>query len=153
MDQRSKRGYLRQRPFGAGGEGGAPLGVKTGYNPGECNIGSAEIRRRTQSGWAGLTLTVILWGALIAFRVLAPWRLLLFFPAFFGAVGFLQAAMHFCAGFAMRGVFNFGPQVGQTSAIEKEEFKLKDRRKAGQIILLSALIGIVVALGGFFLAV
>jgi hypothetical protein len=29
-----------------------------------------------------------------------------------GATGFLQAAMHFCAGFGMRGLINFGSEIG-----------------------------------------
>jgi hypothetical protein len=120
------------------------------YIPGVCNIGPAEIRRRLQSGWIGLAATVLLWAAFLIFHVPSPWRLLLFFPASLGSSGFLQAAFHFCANFGMRGVFNFGPNVGKTDTVEQAEFRSKDRRKAQLIGLSSALIGAAVAIVGFF---
>ena len=49
-----------------------------------------------------------------------------FFPATAGAAGFLQSAFHFCFGFAMRGVY--------------------------LVALYSILIGIAVAVAGFFLS-
>jgi hypothetical protein len=121
------------------------------YVPGVCNIGPAEIRRRSQIGWIGSGVTILLWLAFSIFRVPAPWRLLLFFPASMGATGFFQSALHFCAGFGMSGVFNFGPEVGKTESVEQAEFRLKDRRKARLIALYSALVGIVVAIAGIFL--
>jgi hypothetical protein len=121
------------------------------YTPGVCNIGPAEIRKRRQAGWLGLGATILLWAIFFIFRVAAPWRLLLFFPAAMGATGFLQAALHFCAGFGMRGVFNFRSEVGQTDTVEQAEFRLKDRRKASLIGLYSVLAGAVVAIAGFLL--
>jgi hypothetical protein len=74
------------------------------YVPGICNIGPAEIRRRKQSGWLGVGLTILLWAAFLIFRVPAPWRLFLFLPAMIGATGFFQAALHFCAAFGIRAI-------------------------------------------------
>ena len=125
--------------------------TKVEYVPGVCNIGPAEIKRRRQGGWFGLGATIILWVALWIFRVPAPWRLLLFFPATMGAAGFIQAALHFCAGFGMRGVFNFGSEVGKTETVEQTEFRRKDRRMALHIGLYSGLIGIATAIAGFLL--
>jgi hypothetical protein len=121
------------------------------YIPGICNIGPAEIRRRRQSGWAGLAVTILLWGIFWILRVPAPWRLFLFLPATIGATGFFQAALHFCAGFGMRGVFNFGSEVGKTETIEQADFRLKDRRKSNLIFLYSVLVGVAVAIAGFLL--
>jgi hypothetical protein len=121
------------------------------YIPGVCNIGPAEIKRRRQAGWMGLSVMILLWIAFFYFHVPAPWRLLLFFPAAMGATGFLQAAMHFCAGFGMQGVFNFGPTVGKTETVEQMEYRQKDQRKAIQIILYSILIGIVAAMAGYLI--
>jgi hypothetical protein len=121
------------------------------YVPGICNIGPAEIRRRKQSGWLGVGLTILLWAAFLIFRVPAPWRLFLFLPAMIGATGFFQAALHFCAAFGIRGVFNFGSEVGKTDTVEQAEFRRADRRKARLIGLYSALVGIAIALAGYFL--
>ena len=123
------------------------------YVPGECNIGPAEINRRKRSGWFGLGVTILLWAAFLVFRVPAPWRLTLFFPAFLSAEGFLQAAFHFCAGFGMQGVFNFGSEVGKTETVEQAAFRRKDKRKALLISLYSALIGIAIAILGFVLII
>ena len=125
--------------------------TKVKYMPGVCNIGPAETKRRRQGGWFGSGATIILWVALWIFRVPAQWRLSLFFPATMGATGFIQAALHFCAGFGMRGVFNFGPEVGRTETVEQTEFRRKDRRMALQIGLYSGLIGIAIAIAGFLL--
>ncbi len=127
------------------------MAMMTEYVPGVCNIGKAEIRRRRQSGWLGLAATIVLWGVFWILRVPAPWRLFLFLPATIGATGFLQAALHFCAGFGMRGVFNFGSEVGKTESVEQAEFRRKDRRKSNLIFLYSVLVGAAVAVAGVLL--
>ena len=86
----------------------------------------------------------------IIFRVPAGWRLFLVLPAGAAATGFLQSALHFCAGFAMRGVFNFGAAVGTTETVEQAEFRRKDKAKALQIFGWSVLIGVGVAVIAFF---
>ena len=123
------------------------------YIPGVCNIGRAEIRQRQLIGWVALAATVGFWIAFAVIPVPAPWRLLLFFPASLAATGFLQAAWHFCAKFGLRGVFNFGPNAGQTDTVEQAEFRRQDRRTALKIIALSALAGAVVAAVAYFLPV
>ena len=127
--------------------------AKQEYVPGACNIGPAEIRRRMQSGWVGLGVTILLWAAFVIFRVPAPWRLLLFFPAVTSASGFLQAGMRFCAAFGMRGVFNFASEVGKTETVAQAEFRVKDHRKARLIALYAALIGAAAAIAAFFLVI
>ena len=129
------------------------MATKQEYIPGICNIGPAEIKRRRQSGWLGLGATILLWAAFLVFHVPAPWRLFLFFPAAMSATGFLQAALHFCAGFGSRGVFNFGPEVGKTETVEQVEFRQKDQRKARLILLYSVMIGIAIAIAGFLLII
>jgi hypothetical protein len=121
------------------------------YIPGICNIGPAEIQKRKMAGWLGLSATIIVWVLFWIFHTPAPWRLLLFLPAAGSAVGFLQAAFHFCAAFGMLGVFNFGSQVGKTESVAQAEFRRKDQQKAIQIIIYSAMIGMAVAGLGYFL--
>jgi hypothetical protein len=120
------------------------------YIPGVCNIGRAEIRQRKVIGWVALAATVGLWGGCLVWRAPAVWRLVLFFPATIAAIGFLQAAWHFCAKFGLGGVFNFGPHVGRTDSVEQAEYRRKDRRTAWQIIGLSVLAGVVVGAAAYF---
>jgi hypothetical protein len=120
------------------------------YVPGVCNIGRAEIAKRKQVGWIGAIVTFAVWIVLFITRVPVPWRLLLFFPASLAASGFLQASMHFCAGFGSRGLFNFGDKVGMTETVIQAEFRAKDKKKARQILVLSMLIGVAVAVVTYF---
>jgi hypothetical protein len=99
-----------------------------------------------------MSVTAVLWFIFILLRVPAPWRLLLFLPASLSATGFLQAAFHFCAGYGMQGVFNLGDQLRAVTRIGNPAARSKDRRKAQRIILLSAVIGVAVALVGYFTA-
>lgn len=119
--------------------------TKNQYVPGVCNIGSAEIEKRKQAGWAGLAAIVVLWGIFMYLSVVPAWRLLLFFPAMISATGFLQAYMRFCAYFGFASLFNFA-DVGKTDTVRQTEFRAQDRRKAWQIVIYSMLIGITVAL-------
>jgi len=114
------------------------------YIPGVCNIGPAEIKKRKQAGWMGLIATVLLWVVFVWFGVAPAWRLLLFFPAMMSATGFLQAYMHFCAYFGFASLFNFG-DVGKTDSVQQAEFRVKDRKKAWQIVIYSVLVGAAVA--------
>lgn len=110
-----------------------------------CNIGPAEIRRRRNGGIGAAVVA----GAVVAATVLTgvpkPLRLLAVLPAAGAATGFIQAATHFCAGFGMRGVFNFG-DTGSTDTIEQAEFRAEDQAKAKRIIAASLAIG--AAVGG-----
>jgi hypothetical protein len=114
------------------------------YQPGVCNIGAAEIRIRRLVGFVGLGISVILIAIFVAFSVPAPWRAFVLLPAGLGAAGFLQAALHFCARFAMAGLFNFGANGDSQEAVYEAEFRRKDQRKAYTIIGLSALISFAV---------
>lgn len=125
--------------------------TKNHYIPGVCNIGPAEIAKRKQAGWSGLIATVILWGIFITFGTPHAWRLLLSLPSAMAASGFLQARMHFCAYFGFASLFNFGSAVGNTDDVLEAEFRAKDRKKAWQIAIYSALIGLAVALIAFSL--
>ncbi len=123
--------------------------TQTGYEPGVCNIGAEEIRRRRYAGWIGLVITAVAFAVLVASGVNPWWRLLLFFPAAASASGFLQARLRFCAGFARRGIFNFST-LGQAEQIDDEEARAADRRAGSQITLHASLIGAAVAVASVF---
>lgn len=121
------------------------------YQPGVCNIGPAEIRQRRTSGWIGAVVTVVAIAAFVLFDVPAPIRLLAFLPAALAASGFLQAGLHFCANFGMRGLFNVTAGLGSQESVMEADFRRADQRKATQIIVFSILIGAVVAVVAFLL--
>jgi hypothetical protein len=121
------------------------------YVPGVCNIGPAEIAMRKRTGWFGFALAVCLWGILTALRASAPWFFLLLIPSGISATGFIQARMHFCAAFGMRGRFNFGSEMGKTDTALQAEFRAQDKKKALQIFVYSALVGIGAALAAYIL--
>lgn len=116
------------------------------YVPGVCNIGSAEIRRRRRFGHFALAATIA--AALILTALAAPVAafLLVGLLAAAAAEGYLQAYLHFCAGFASRGLYNLGPVAGQTTQIASPEARLVDRAQARRISLLAGEIGLLVGL-------
>jgi hypothetical protein len=132
------------RPAGADRDENDGMKQTAVYQPGVCNIGPAEIRRRRQSGWVGLGIAAVYLIIAFAFGWAAPWRLLVAVPVFLAAQGFLQAAFHFCVGFASRGLYNFGA-LGTEESVQDAEFRKKDQRKGLQITLLATAIAVVVA--------
>ena len=123
--------------------GAGPLNV-VDYAPGVCNIGPAEIARRRMAGHVGLAVGVAAHVALVALGAPHWTRLILFLPAAASASGYLQAFLHFCAGFGSRGVFNLGP-VGTVQAVADPIAKARDRARSMQIGVASVLIGVAVA--------
>lgn len=117
----------------------------TGYQPGVCNIGPAEIRKRRASGFVGLAVAVVFLVVAFVLRWPAPWRLLVALPVFLAAQGFLQAAFHFCVGFATRGLYNFG-DLGTQETVQEAEFRRQDRRKALRISALAFAAAVIVAI-------
>ena len=114
-----------------------------GYQAGVCNIGPAEISRRRRSGHVGTIVAVGLFIVLVVLGVPPIWRLLVALPAAIGAVGYLQARRHFCAAFAMQGVFNLGELGSQASVVDPEAAR-RDRAAAIRLFLQAAGIGLLV---------
>lgn len=122
------------------------------YQPGVCNIGPAEIRKRRISGYAGAAIAIVFLVVAFALNWAAPWRLLVAVPVFLSAQGFLQAAFHFCVGFASRGLYNFG-DLGAEESVHQAEFRRKDRATALRITLLAFAIAVAVALIAYLVPV
>jgi hypothetical protein len=130
--------------------GGAPAGVSTGYQPGVCNIGPREIRRRRRTGHAGLAATVGLLAILLAIGAPPLARLLIAVPAAVSASGYLQAWLKFCAGFASLGIYNFG-ESGESVTVADKAARAADRRRGLQISAASFAIGAAVGLAAMLL--
>ena len=120
------------------------------YIPGVCNIGRSERRARLVAGWVGLVGTVALFWGCWYMKVVPIWRTIVFLPAMLAAIGFLQSYLGFCAGFGLKGAFNFGSNIGATDTVEQAEYRKKDQQKAISIIRFSAVIGLLVAIGAYF---
>ena len=120
------------------------------YRPGVCNIGPVEIARRRRAGHVGLAATAVTLGVLVAIDAPPAARLLVALPAASAAAGYLQATLHFCAGFGSRGVFNFGP-LGETRQVADDDARARDRSKAVQIGLASIAIGVAAGAGAALL--
>jgi hypothetical protein len=111
------------------------------YRPGICNIGPAEIARRRRAGHVGLAATVGLLAALVAVDAPPLARFSIALPAAGAASGYLQARLHFCAGFGSRGEYNFGP-LGHIEQVADAEARRRDRQASTRIALASLAIGL-----------
>ena len=143
---------MTRSAFAAPGMPGEPIaGLE--YRPGICNIGPAEIARRRRAGHVGLAVTIVVLVALVAIGAPPLARIVVALPAAAAASGYLQAWFRFCAGFASRGVFNFGP-LGQTELVAdvaNDEARRRDRSRATQIGLASLAIGVAAGIAAFLL--
>jgi hypothetical protein len=89
----------------------------------------------------GIIASIALFAILVAIGAPPITRLLIALPAAVAASGYLQAYFKFCAGFASRGVFNFG-DVGETHEVVDTAARRRDRSRAMQIFAGSLLIGV-----------
>ncbi len=133
------------------GAGTSP-GTAEQYQPGVCNIGPAEIARRRMAGHVGLVATIVVLAVLIVIGAPPVTRLVAIVPAAVSASGYLQAWLKFCAGFASRGIFNFGV-LGQATGVADDEARALDRRRARQITFWSLVTGVVVGVAAMLLPV
>ena len=115
----------------------------TDYQPGACNIGPQEIGRRWRAGHLGLAVTLLTLAGVLAIGVPSVGRLIVALPAAGTAVAYLEAALKFCVAFGSRGVFNFGA-LGALATVADPTSRSRDRRRALEITLAGALIGLAV---------
>ena len=122
------------------------------YAPGVCNIGPAEIARRRMAGHLGLLASVAVFVALVALGAPHWTRLILVITAAVSASGYLQAWLHFCAGFGSKGVYNFGP-VGTVNEVADSTARALDRSRSRMIGVAALGIGLVVAVAAALLPI
>lgn len=118
-------------------------GLQTPYQPGICNIGSAEIARRRRAGHVGSITTLVALVGLVAMGAPPLTRLVIAIPAAAAASGYLQARLRFCAGFGSRGIFNFDA-LGHIERVVDPDARMRDRRRSNQIAMASLAVGVVV---------
>jgi hypothetical protein len=150
-DRGDKEHTVTSEEFAGTALPGMPIAGTSGtdYEPGNCNIGPAEIARRRRAGHVGLGATVMLFAGLVAVGAPPVARFSVAVPAAVSASGYLQARLRFCAGFGSRGVFNFGP-LGEVEQVSDDAARARDRARARQIGLASLAIGVLVGVAAAF---
>lgn len=110
----------------------------TEYQPGVCNIGRTERRRRAALGAVGslVTLAVVLW--VFATDTSRLYLLVTAAPLFLVAEGFLQARTGFCPGFASAGIYDVSTDGGDRHEVTAPEHRTADSRRARQLHLQAA---------------
>lgn len=107
------------------------------YQPGVCNIGHAEQRKRYGLGLVGATFTVLL-TILLGIGVLPSLTIALVLITVFAAFeGFLQGYFSFCAGFASKGIYDTSETGEEREEVGSEEARKKDKVRALQIHMYS----------------
>lgn len=109
-----------------------------GYIPGVCNIGKKEIIRRRNGAIFAAILTAIIIIILLMTHVSKPWRFLVFLPLTSSTIGIQQWYYKFCAGFGLKGIFNF-KELGESITIEQSEMLKADKAKAIKMIVSGVL--------------
>lgn len=99
------------------------------YQPGACNIGRAERRKRYRSGVAGFALAALLVAAVATLHADPAWLLAAVTPLFVGFIGVLQARAKFCVGYAMVGVYDVSA-TGESRQPAPEAGQRADRKRA-----------------------
>jgi hypothetical protein len=100
-----------------------------GYRAGACNIGAEEIASRRRGGLLGVGIGVAVGLVMVAIGA-PPWIRVLIFPLLAGGlISLEQARRHFCVGFALSGLRNFGP-LGDPDRVTEAAERSADRRSA-----------------------
>jgi len=114
------------------------------YQPGVCNIGKNEIRRRY-----GLAVVAFVIAAIVSYAILSfnwpKWALFFsFILLMMGFEGFYQGYFKFCAGFASRGIYDFAGSGGSKGNVTDSKLHEEDMKKAMQIHIYSIVSGVIV---------
>lgn len=115
------------------------------YTPGVCNINESEIAYRKKAFYLGIVIAVPLLIFLIVIKASPILGLVMFVPAWIGAIGYLQAKYKFCVGYAASGVYNSSDEYADTKAIVDAASKKLDTARARKINTQAVLIGLVIA--------
>ncbi len=75
----------------------------------------------------------------------------MFLPVFVSALGFLQAALHFCVAFGMQGVYNVMNQAGKTESISQQEFRRQDQKKVVKIFAYATIVSLLVTAAAVYI--
>lgn len=117
--------------------------MSSNYQPGVCNIGTGEIRRRQSVAAIGAVLTIVSAIVLISGHQPKASRASIFIPAMIFSVGWIQSRRKFCLAFGFMGTFNFG-KLGELSKVADKDDLARDRATAMSILSQSIILAIAI---------
>jgi RecG-like helicase len=100
----------------------------------DANLGPRQRHRRLVGGFLGTGVTLVVLVLLVALHASRGWRLLLFAPFAFAAIGYLQYAARTCVHLAVRGLRNL--DAGDEKLTDFT-VRLALRRRARKLVLAS----------------
>ena len=103
------------------------------YEPGVCNIGAGEQRRRYALGAVSFAATLLLLFAVYATALPPVLLLATFVPLFGAAEGYVQGRARFCAGYAVLGVYDVSDVGDDRREVADPDARRTDRRRALRI--------------------
>jgi len=110
------------------------------YQPGVCNIGPTQQRRRLLLGVGSLLVAAVYVAAAVSLAWPQWSSALSVFPLYGAAMGGLQYRERFCIGFAGIGVFDVGDG---TNEVRNETALAADRKKAVRLNAKAVALGVV----------
>jgi hypothetical protein len=127
-------------------------GDSTGYQPGVCNIGHQERKRRRLTGILGVGTGLAVAGGVVALGLPDQYALGAFAFLLPGALGFVQDRMRFCVAFGALARYDLTGSGGDAGSVTEREAVRADRKRALQILALSTALA-AVATGLLYLAI
>ena len=109
------------------------------YQPGVCNIGGPEVKRRKQVFQLGSVVFLALSLYFVISGAAASSAFVAMIPAILAAVGYVQSRKKFCLAFGLLGTFNFA-ELGKLSKVASKEEISADRKQA--LIVIGQSIGL-----------
>jgi len=116
----------------------------TEYQPGVCNIGRTEQRKRRNMGLASFAAAVAYLAVFLWLDLPDPYLLGVFAPVFGGFIGILQDHFRFCAGFAAIARYDLAGSGDDAGSVTDADAVRRDRKRAFQIVAYAALAAVVV---------
>lgn len=121
------------------------------YQPGQCNIGPAERRKRRYAGYVGFLLGVVVAITVPLLELELLWLLVSAPPFYGGFLGILQSRSSFCAGFGLAGVYDVSEAGDGRIDVADPEARRADRKQA--LVLQLQAVVLAVLLSGAIYAV
>jgi hypothetical protein len=109
----------------------------SGYIPGTCNIGKAEIRQRWVVSLVGLGFAISSAVGLVVADAPPTARLAVFLPLMVWATGMVQARKKFCMAYGLAGTFSI-TGLGKISRVADPALRRIDRVAALRILAQAA---------------